>query len=253
MTPDEISLVATLLVEARRARSAAVDLETRVSQPTRADAYTIQAQVAAELGPVGAWKTGALSPTAEPIGAPIPTTLTLASPASLSASRFRLLGIEAEIAYRLGKSLPERDAAYDRDEVVRAIDAVLPAIEVVDSRLVEPAAADPLWKLADHQSNGALVVGAPVLDWQTIDPAEQAVRLTIDGRIVVEGVGGNPAGDPLRLIVWMANHLAEHCGGLRQGQIVTTGSMTGLIWTEPGVTIVAELPSLGRAEVTFPD
>lgn len=96
-------------------------------------------------------------------------------------------------------------------------------------------------------------MGAPVLDWQTIDPAEQAVRLTIDGRIVVEGVGGNPAGDPLRLIVWMANHLAEHCGGLRQGQIVTTGSMTGLIWTEPGVTIVAELPGLGRAEVTFPD
>jgi 2-keto-4-pentenoate hydratase len=252
MTPEDVARAATLLVEARGARAAVVDLGARVGRPTPADAYAIQARVTAGLGAIGAWKTGAPSPTAEPIGAPIPTALMSASPVSLKAAGCRLLGVEAEIAYRLGDDLIARDLPYTTADVALAIDAVLPAIEVVDSRLNEPEASDPLWKLADHQANGALVVGAPVTAWRAIDPDLQPVRLTIDGRLAAEGVGGNPAGDPLRLIAWLANHLAGHCGGLRRGQIITTGSLTGLIWVEPGAVVTAELAGLGRVEVSFP-
>jgi 2-keto-4-pentenoate hydratase len=252
MTPEEIDLASRLLVEARRTRGGVIDLEARARPPSLADAYAIQARVTAELGPVAAWKTGAPSPTAEPVGAPIPRTLTFVSPASLPAAGFRLLGVEVEIAYRLGDDLPARTRTYTAADVTAAIDAVLPAIEVVDSRLAEPDSASAFWKLADHQSNGALVVGPPRGDWQAIDPGEQPVRLTIDDRVVAEGRGGNPAGDLLRLITWMANHLADHCGGLRRGQIITTGSMTGLLWTQPGAKVVADLPGLGQVEVSFP-
>jgi 2-keto-4-pentenoate hydratase len=252
MISEPATRAASLLIRAREEGTTLPSDIVSFELASPADAYGVQALVAAKLGAVAAWKTGAPSPQAEPILAPIFADLVHVSAARLPAATFHRLGIEAEIAYRLGRDLPGRRESYTREEVVEAIAAILPAIEVVDSRLAEPEAAGAMWKLADHQSNGALVVGAQVDDWQAIDPSEQPVRLTIDGRVVAEGRGGNPAGDPLRLIAWMANHLADHCGGLRQGQIITTGSMTGLMWTRPGAKVVADFAGLGRVEVTFP-
>jgi 2-keto-4-pentenoate hydratase len=217
-----------------------------------AEAYEVQALVAAKLGAVKAWKTGAPSPDAEPILAPIFADLVHVSPARLPAAAFHRLGIEAEIAYRLGRDLPKRHESYKRDEVVEAIAAILPAIEIVDSRLAACEALDPLWKLADNQINGGLVIGRAVENWRRVDPTTQPVALSVDGEVVRSGEGGNSAGDPLRLLVWMANNVAEHCGGIRAGQIITTGSLTGLRFVEPGAHVVAEFPGLGTVEVTFP-
>ena len=216
-----------------------------------AEAYEIQALVATKLGGAAAWKTGAPSPDAEPIFAPILQGLVHASPARLEAMRFRRLGIEAEIAYRLCRNLPARAEPYTRAELIDAVDALVPAIEVVDSRFAACEHLDPLWKLADNQINGGLVIGQPIEDWQRVDPMTQPIVLTVDGEVVASGEGGNAAGDPLRLLVWMANHVGDHCGGLRAGQIITTGSLTGLRFVRPGACVVAEFAGLGRAEVTF--
>jgi 2-keto-4-pentenoate hydratase len=240
----------TALLEARRRHGA---IAASLPGPRDAsDAYRLQALVAAELGPVAAWKTGAPSPEAEPIMAPIFAELVHRSPARLDAAGFHRIGIEAEIAYRLGRDLPARDAAYGRDEVMGAIDGVLAAIEIVDTRLPEPLLDDPWWRLADFQINGGLVVGEPRTAWRTIDPMAQPVQLAIDSVTVARGRGGNPAGDPLRLMVWLANHCGDHCGGLRRGQVVTTGSLTGLRWVEPGAVVVARLAGLGAVQVSFP-
>lgn len=216
-----------------------------------AEAYAVQALVAAKVGAVGAWKVGAAAPEAEPIYAPIFADLVHASPARLDGAAFHERGIEAEIAYRLGRDLPVRGEPYTRAEVVEAVAAVLPAIEIVDSRLAGFEQQDAWWKLADNQVNGALVVGPALADWERIDPLTQPVRLMVDGEVVAAGEGGNTAGDPLRLLVWMANHVGGHCGGLRAGQIVTTGSLTGVRFVEPGAHVVAELAGLGTAEITF--
>ncbi|HYZ25623.1 MAG TPA: fumarylacetoacetate hydrolase family protein [Geminicoccaceae bacterium] len=216
-----------------------------------AEAYEVQALVAGKVGAVAAWKTGAPSPEAEPIMAPIFEGLVHGSPALLEAARFHRLGIEAEIAYRLGCDLPVRERPYTRDEIVAAVAAILPAIEVVDSRLAGGEDLDPLWKLADNQINGGLVVGRVIDDWRRIDPMTLPVVLTVDGEVAASGEGGNTAGDPLRLLVWMANNVGDHCDGLRAGQIVTTGSLTGLRFVEPGAHVAAEFAGLGRVEVTF--
>jgi 2-keto-4-pentenoate hydratase len=217
----------------------------------RAEAYAVQALVAAELGPVAAWKTGAPSPDAEPIVAPVFANVVWCSPARLAASRFLKLGIEVEIAYRLGRDLPARPRPYDREEVLAAIDAILPAVEIVDSRCAACDRLDPLWKLADNQINGGLVVGRAREDWRGIDPQNQPVQLSIDGETVASGRGGNSAGDPLRLLVWMASNVGAHCGGLRAGQVITTGSLTGLRFVAPGAEVMAELAGLGPVEVSF--
>jgi 2-keto-4-pentenoate hydratase len=109
-----------------------------------AEAYEVQALVAAKLGAVAAWKTGAPSPEAEPIIAPIFKDLVHGSPARLEAMRFRRLGIEAEIAYRLCRDLPAPAEPYTRADVIAAIGAILPAIEIVDSRLAACEDLDPL-------------------------------------------------------------------------------------------------------------
>ena len=62
-------------------------------------------------------------------------------------------------------------------------------------------------------------------------------------------MGGNPAGDVWRLLAWVANSCAARCGGLRKGELVTTGSCTGLLFAAPNVHVVAEFDGLGRVEV----
>ncbi len=44
----------------------------------------------------------------------------------------------------------------------------------------------------------------------------------------------------------LANQAGAQCGGIRAGQIVTTGSMSGNIAAEPGTEIVARFQGLGE-------
>jgi 2-keto-4-pentenoate hydratase len=247
---DAMDRIARMFLEARSGGPLVVP-EPADALAAVADAYVVQERVVRELGPVGAWKVGAATPSAEPVRAPILAASIHASPVELPASGFHLIGIEAEIAYRLGADLPARDQAYGADEVAAAIAGVLPAIELVDTRLADHASAPPLWKLADNQINWGLVTGPPASGWRRFDPLNQPVRLEVDGTVVAEGRGGNTAGDPFRLLVWLANSCGAHCGGLRRGQIVTTGSLTGLRFVAPGSLVRAVLEGLGEVAVPF--
>jgi 2-keto-4-pentenoate hydratase len=250
MSAERVEHAAALLLRARKEGVALPAEATSLPLESRAEAYRVQALLAAELGPVAGWKTGAPSPEAEPIIAPIFEDLVHVSPARLEATRFHRLGIEAEIAFRLGRDLPVRGWPYAREDIIGAIDAMLPAIEIVDSRCGAFEQLDPSWQLADNQINGGLVIGAAKLDWRRLDPEAQPVTLAVDGAMVVSGKGGNSAGDPLRLLVWMANNVGDHCGGLRAGQVITA-SLTGLRFVVPGAAVRAELPGLGAVEARF--
>ncbi len=252
MNRHDIEAAAGLLLAARRERAPlAAERLRQCPAPSLTDAYAIQERVAAELGPVRAWKVGAPSPEAEPVRAPIPAAALHASPAGLAAASFHRIGLEAEIAYRLGRDLPARSEPYTREEVEAAVEAILPAIEIVDTRFADHEAMGALWRLADNQINGGLVLGAAQAAWRSVDPATQPVRLHVDGAVVHEGRGGNSAGDPVRLLVWLANACGAHCGGLRRGQIVTTGTLTGLRFVAPGADVRAVLPGLGEVAVSL--
>ncbi|MFT9435611.1 hypothetical protein [Acetobacter syzygii] len=88
-----------------------------------------------------------------------------------------------------------------------------PAIEIIDTRFVAPGSQPPFDHLADQQSHGALFVGPAMVDCQDLVPTEERVTLTIDGRVAVDHIGGNSAGDPIRMLVWLASH-AAHLGSL---------------------------------------
>jgi len=90
-------------------------------------------------------------------------------------------------------------------------------------------------------ARGALVAfidGDAVEGWQSIDFPALAVTQTIEGAAPRDGIG-NPAGDMLRLLVWLANTGAAWAGGLRAGQIVTCGSWTGMTRATHGKIVTA--------------
>jgi len=242
---------AQVLITARARRSVLPTLPDDVRPRSAADAYAIQDAVADAIGPIGGWKVGAKDAVAEPSCAPLCAAWIVASPATFERDRFARNGIEAELAFTFARDLPPSDSAYGERDVIAAIGTVHPVIEVVDSRFADVQAADPLSQLADSLSHGALVVGNGTALPAAFDVARQAVELRFGDALEFSGVNSNAAGDPFRLLAWLANHVAGRRGGLRRGDVVTTGSWSGLRFAEPGVHVAARFAGLGEASVKF--
>lgn len=217
------------------------------------DAYRIQDSVFDKLWPgvrPAAWKAGGPSDKVEPTASPIAAEKLLRSPASVAASDMHMAGVEAEVAFRLKASLPPRNKAYSEKEVADAIDAVLVAIELCDSRLANWKDTSGVWKLADFQNNAGLVLGSGTKDWRKIDFARQEMELHI-GSKVSSARGSHSFGNPFRLMPWIAAHCAKRGAGLRAGDVVTTGAWTGLEFAKAGDEVVARFPGIGEAKVRF--
>ena len=204
-----------------------------------ADAYAIQAAVAAQLGwfPDGlrAWKVGG---TTDISAAPLPEVL--ASPAAspvtwvLPAGQDEVL-IEAELAFRLASAPPAAD--HTLPTALACLSTVCVSVELIGTRLAAGLSAPPNWKLADQGVHAGLVVGteqpgAPLLDFTPADWQAQACHIRVQGptgaAVLHEARGSHPAIlaglHPLHTLPWLARHAAAQGGGLRAGDLVTTGA-----------------------------
>jgi len=250
MNATVVSQAVETLVAARQNWLLLSELPLTARPTSKDEAYAIQNEVARRIGAVTAWKVGAPGPDAEPSCAPINQATLFFGVKRLPADLFHVIGIEAEIVYRLGRDLPAREQPYTREDVLAAVASVHPAFEICDTRFVTYGSQDPLSHLADQANHGALIVGAAVDDWRSIDPVRQPITLDIDGKRAADVVGGNSAGDPVRLLMWLADVGARPFGGLHAGDTVTTGSCTGTIFIQPGSHSVATYPGLGKIELT---
>jgi 2-keto-4-pentenoate hydratase len=214
------------------------------------DAYRIQDAVASLHGEIHGWKVGAKSPFATPTCAPLlsGTVSDAANGAGTDFSASAPLGIELEIAYRLGRDFQPGAPVSDQD-VLDAVASAHIAVELCTSRLADGSSANSLWVLADNQMNERLIVGPPLQSWRALDSHALAARIGVDGETLVDTVGGHPAGEPLWLLVWLVRHCVEHRGGLRSGQIITTGSWTGMPTVHPPAQVTAEFRRM--ASLTF--
>ena len=221
--------------------------------PTAEAAYSAQAALLARLiplfGPIVGWKVGAPSPTAEPAASPLLADLVQPSPARFGGPRLRLRGIEAEVAFRFGQPLPPRREPYGEAEVSVAIHSIHPAIELVETRFAAWEGPPGLAKLADLGSNGGFCFGPGSTDWRSRDLARPTVALVIDGKLIAERTGGNTAGHPMRTLIWLANHTGRLGHGLKAGDIVTTGSHTGLVFAGQDSRVAARVAGLGEANL----
>jgi 2-keto-4-pentenoate hydratase len=247
MTPHDHA--AAVLLEARQ-RGPIAALPDDVQPRTEAEAYAIQALVMAELGPIGGWKVGAPGPAAAPNCAPMPASGIFASPATLDPALFTLREVESEIAFLLGADLPVRPTPCTEAEVLAAVASCHAAIEVLQPRFESPEEVDGLSHLADLIRHGAFIYGPPIADWQHIDFPALPITQTIEGGPTIASVG-NPAGDMMRLMVWLANVGAAWAGGLKAGQIVTCGSWTGRTPAPAGALVTTAFQGIAPVTVHF--
>jgi 2-keto-4-pentenoate hydratase len=218
-----------------------------------AQAYAVQDALATRLGPVAGWKVGASSDSAEPNAAPLPASVVVpAAGATLHLPARSLRLIELEVAVRLRTDLLPGERMLSRDEVMEAVEAVLPVIEVVDSRLAETREAPAALRLADLQSHGALAYGAPSgVPLREVDMGRLRTRLWFDGELAADVTGAHAAPDIWRLVAWLARHAQARGRPLRAGDVVTTGSCTPPVIAAEGARVTGEITGLGRLEITL--
>lgn len=164
----------------------------------------------------------------------------------LQAGNYGRIGLEFEVGVRLGEDLPAHMAPYTMDRVVRAVDGVSAAIEVVDDRSADYKSLGVFSLIADNSWNA----GAVLSEFQTSWPDLAAVKGTVyrDGKEVDCGHGRDVLGHPFEPLTWLANHLATTGGGLRARDFVLTGSLvTTRFPTEPQA-FRFELEGIGAVE-----
>lgn len=247
----ELIDAASMLMDARRTHTPMVDLPEALRPTTQEEAYFVQDRLALTYGEVGGWKVGAPTAEATPMFAPMPLAWIASDGAVLRDTAHRFRGLEAEIAFLIGRDLPPRQTVYTRDEVVAAIASCHPAIEVLESGLLDPTQATRMSMIGDLQMHGGFVFGAAYANWQRIDFSTEKVTLIVDEVVRVERTGSNTSGDLMRLLPWLANEGAMRTGGLKKGQWVTTGSWTGVSQATSSSEVSAKFSNTGEVHLRF--
>jgi 2-keto-4-pentenoate hydratase len=259
---DTTLAAAKAIVTARRNRAPLNSLEPEIAPRDEAAGYQIQRAVHDLLlpyfGAMVGYKIGCTSAVMQqyldiphPCGGGVFAKGVHDSGASLRAGDFVRVGVECEIAVRLGRDLPASEAPFTADNVAQAIEAYLPAIEIVDDRYVKWETMGAPTLVADDFFAAGCVLGAPVARTKAPDLLEVIGRAVINGVEVSRGTGADVLGHPHNALAWLANHLADNGKALRAGQIVLTGSLVKTAWLNAGDGVRMELSGLGTVGVTF--
>ncbi|MBL6279205.1 fumarylacetoacetate hydrolase family protein [Micromonospora fiedleri] len=156
--------------------------------------------------------------------------------------------VEAEVAFVLGRDLP-----YDQvtvADVVRATDHLLPAIEIVDSRIAnwDISIVDTV---ADNASSGKYVLGTSPRRLGEVDLRLCGAVLEQGGEPVSVGAGAACLGNPLHAVAWLAGTLAANGRPLRAGDTVLSGALGPMVAVTPGAAYEARISGLGSVRACF--
>ncbi len=211
-------------------------------------AMQVQASVQERLArPVGGWKV-AIGPQQLPVAAP----LLYLYPDAAEISLFPDCTIEVELAVHLRQDLPRRETgAYQRCDILDAIENVVLGIEVIGGRFDSTADVPFLSFLADNLGNRGYVVGESVPLSALSEVNGLACDVTLNGQPLYEAPASHPAGDPLLPLLAYANAQSDNLGGLKAGQLVTTGSLCGVLPIRAAGLLEARISQLGRISVRF--
>ena len=251
--------LARLLATLRREGREQSGLDRRLVPSDKAVAYRVAGLVEEELGwEVVGWKIAAMkeglqrqlrtdAPIYGRVFAPI-----VPSPASVEHARLCSPIPEVEYQARLGADLPPREKPYTLTEVTEAVASLHTGIELAECRFVHDAAFPSLPAiLADGAGAGIIVCGAAIPDWKTRDIARQEVLLTCNGTLRRKGTAGEALDHPMVPLTWLANELSRTGIGMKAGQTVSTGTLTGMLRPKPGETYVADFGPFGSVTATY--
>jgi 2-keto-4-pentenoate hydratase len=168
--------------------------------------------------------------------------------APVPAGSFLAPRIEPEIAFVLSRDLAGPGVTVA--QAAAAVDFVLPALEIIDSRIRD-------WKItildtiADNASSGGVMLGSTPARLADVDLRLAGCNLYGNGALVATGAGGAVLGSPLLSLAWLANTVGRHGVTLRAGHVVLPGSVTPAQPVRPGDTWTARFAGIGSVTARF--
>jgi len=259
MTPRASQKAADLLWRARLEGSRLPALPQDCRPRTLDDGYAVQDEMIARSNrSVSGWKAAATNAAArqrlgiaEPLAGPLFGDFILPAGATIATAPMIMRVAEPEFAFRVGRDLPPRQRPYELDEVMQAMAGLHLAIEVPDSRFEDAARVDAPCMLADAAFAAWFVLGPSVHDWFDRDLAAQSVSAHRNERLVGQSRTPSAQGDPREVLLWLVQDRALRAGGLRSGDVITTGTRITPIDIGPGDSVRIDFPDLGSVAVAF--
>lgn len=156
--------------------------------------------------------------------------------------------VEAEIALVLKHDLDLK--VHTIADVISAVDYVLPALEIVDSRVAD-------WKItfvdtvADNASSGRYVLGTVPVRLDGLDLAAVEMTMDVNGEQVSAGNGAACLGNPLIAARWLADTMSQAGTPLRAGGVVLTGALGPMAVVAAGDAVVADITGIGSVSARF--
>lgn len=229
-------VLAAMLASARRDGRQIENLESALVPPDTGSGYDINKRVAELLGwPTLGWKiAGTTEDVRKRLGIDTPIygrtfrRFGVTSPCRLRRSELLDPLIECEFFVTLGANLPYRDAPWRYDDVRDAVRTVHAGVEMAECRFPMDNLPPLPAILADGAANGRYIYGDEIASWRE-GLADIDVRVFVNGRERRQGSGREVMGDPLAPLHWLAEALRQRGLGLAAGEMVSTGSCTGMM------------------------
>ncbi|MGC8573608.1 MAG: 2-keto-4-pentenoate hydratase [Caldisphaera sp.] len=156
--------------------------------------------------------------------------------------------VEGEIAFVLNRDLEGPNVTIT--DVYRATEGIMPAIEIIDSRIKN-------WKIklpdtvADNASSALFVVGARLVSIRELDIKHIGMVIEKNGEVVGTGAGAAVLGHPANAVAWLANKLSEFGVRLKEGEIILSGALSAAVNIEKNTTFRISLYKLGDVSISF--
>lgn len=259
MRAADRAAAAAALVEAQSSRSPIAPLSETFTAMTVEDAYEIQVTNVNEQLRAGRLVRGhkvgltaramqEMLGVGEPDFGHLLDDMFVAESSEVRLDRFIQPRVEPEVAFVLDRPLAGPGTTVA--DVIRATAFVLPAIEIVDSRIAD-------WRIAlvdtvaDNASSGAVVLGGRPRLLTDIDVRHLDVTVEVDGEVRESGRSSAVLGNPALAVAWLANRLSAFGAELAEGEVIMPGACTRMIAVEPGHEVRVNFEALGDVTVLF--
>ncbi len=248
---------ARYLDEAHRARARYQNLPEAIAPTNFEEAYAAQEALwglwEPRLGPIAGRKIAVTTKVMQelmgidhPCGGAIFSSRIHTSPARIVKADYVNVRVECELAVRLNRDLPRREAPYTREEARAAVGQIMAAFELIEDRHADYKSSKALSLIADNAWNGGIVLGQA-------GPLPAALELDgIAGALKRNGKeeASGRTDDPMGALAWVANLAAERGRPIETGMVVITGSVITTVDIAAGDRLDFALDGVGAASMT---
>ena len=258
LTEDERQKAVASLIAADKTKKQAIQPSVSWPHIEIEDAYAISGAVAAHRVSEGArivgHKVGLTSKAMqrsskidEPDYGHVFSNMVMNDGAELKRADFCVPRVEPELTFVLKDRLKGPNVGLV--DVLRATEYVVPSIEVIDARVLEPRRIFDT--VADNGAGAALILGGRPVRPDEVDLRWVGAIFHRNSAIEETGIAAGVLGHPALAVAWLANKLAEFDKCLEPGNMVLSGSFTRPVWAEAGDTLHSDFGALGTVAVSF--